>query len=285
MTDASPYYQDDNVTIYCGDALKILPHLDTGSVDAVITDPPYSSGGQFRGDRAQDTHTKYRQGTAPKNLISFTGDNKDQRSHLIWTNLWASEALRVLRPGAIFGVFTDWRQLPLTTDALQISGAIWRGVLPWYKPNSRMTLGRYANQCEYFVWGTNGARPLTHEVPTLKGFWEENTPHASIRQHQTQKPVGLMRFLTSLTPTGGVVLDPFSGSGSTLVGAIENGVRAIGIELDPVNCEISVSRCKEAQANKDSWLAGLKHTNDTEAVMIPGIAPMTPPTTEHTKEG
>jgi hypothetical protein len=52
-----PYYQADGVTIYCGDALAVLPEIDR--FDAVITDPPYSSGGQFRSDRMRGTVDKY----------------------------------------------------------------------------------------------------------------------------------------------------------------------------------------------------------------------------------
>ena len=54
-----PYYSDDRCTLYRADALAVLGELETASVDALITDPPYSSGGMVRGDRTQDVHTKY----------------------------------------------------------------------------------------------------------------------------------------------------------------------------------------------------------------------------------
>lgn len=57
ILNASPYYSDDRATLYGGDALAVLAALPSGSVDAVICDPPYSSGGMVRGDRIQDVHT------------------------------------------------------------------------------------------------------------------------------------------------------------------------------------------------------------------------------------
>ncbi|WP_280424030.1 DNA-methyltransferase [Nocardia carnea] len=246
MTAPAPYYRDDAVTLYQGDALRILPTLDA-TVDAIIADPPYSSGGQYRGDRALSTTQKYVQtdtvakGTAP---VAFTGDNRDQRGHLVWSHLWMSEALRLLAPGGIIGVFSDWRQLPLTTDALQVAGVVWRGIVPWWKPNGRRATGRYANNCEYFIWGTNGPRSRAQDAAgnTLGGFWQENTPRN--RVHQTQKPVGLLSWLADIAPAGGLILDPFAGSGSTLLAARETGRRAIGIELSAEHCETAAGRLR-----------------------------------------
>ena len=88
-----PYYSDDHVTLYGGDALAVLASLPTASVDAVVTDPPYSSGGMMRGDRAQEaTHRKY-SGTVTDagQLVGFSGDSRDQRSYAYWAALWLSE--------------------------------------------------------------------------------------------------------------------------------------------------------------------------------------------------
>src|SRR5574337_1071851 len=101
------------VQLHQGDCLDILRALPDASVDAVITDPPYSSGGQFRGDRVQDVHTKYVQtGSESIALAGFSGDNRDQRSFGYWCALWLSECLRITKPGGACLLFTDWRQLP-----------------------------------------------------------------------------------------------------------------------------------------------------------------------------
>ena len=228
--------------IHHGDALAVLPALESGSVDAVITDPPYSSGGAFRGDRTQDVHTKYvkSDSVAGQALPAFTGDVRDQRSHLTWCALWLSQCLRVLVPGGVCAVFTDWRQLPTTTDALQVGGFVWRGIVPWHKPNGRRVQGRYANACEYIVWGTNGPRPLDTLPNALPGFYQANTPRE--RVHITQKPMDVMRELVKVCPPGGTILDPFAGSGTTGIAAVTEGRDFIGIELADHYAQLAEAR-------------------------------------------
>ncbi len=124
--------------LYRGDALEMLQSLDAQSVDALITDPPYSSGGAFRGDRVMDTRSKYLQSDSGNlALENFGGDNRDQRNFHFWSCLWAAAALRACKPGAPGLLFTDWRQLPVSTDYLQGGGWVWRGVVPWFKRSAR----------------------------------------------------------------------------------------------------------------------------------------------------
>lgn len=167
-----PYFSNGNSVLYHVDALKLLAELPAASVDAVITDPPYSSGGMYRGDRMQDVHTKYVKSESSTNdrVAGFTGDNRDQRSYAYWCALWLSECLRITRPGGVCALFTDWRQLPSTSDALQAGGWVWRGIVPWHKPNGRRTPGRWANNCEYVVWGTCGPRDLDALPNAFDGF-------------------------------------------------------------------------------------------------------------------
>ena len=106
----TPYYEHGGITIYHGETLDILRQLPTGCADAMATDPPYSSGGMFRADRVRAPDEKYRgwsqnvDGSGSRKPTaqygSFGGDNKDQRSFLMWSSLWASESLRACRAGA-----------------------------------------------------------------------------------------------------------------------------------------------------------------------------------------
>lgn len=140
-----------------GDALSLLPTLEAGSFDALITDPPHASGGVNAAARRKPPSAKYPQGGRPVLHADFLGDERDQRSHLQWMTMWLSECARVLKDGAPVCVFTDWRQLPLTTDALQRAGFTWRGVTVWDKTEGvRPQRGRFRNQAEYIVWGSKG---------------------------------------------------------------------------------------------------------------------------------
>ncbi|HET8581748.1 MAG TPA: DNA methyltransferase [Jatrophihabitans sp.] len=245
-----PYHDADGVTLYRGDALAVLADLETASVDALITDPPYSSGGFTRGDRTADVHSKYvgseqnARGTGGAALGAFGGDNRDQRGMGYWCALWLGECLRVVKPGGAAVLFTDWRQLPIVTDVLQAGGFVWRGIVPWVKLSARPQAGRFTSQCEYVVWGTAGARPFDYSEPPLPGFYQAAAPRD--REHITQKPVDVMRGLVKIAPEGGVVLDPFMGAGTTGVAAALERREFVGVELTDHYAEVAQRRIVEA---------------------------------------
>jgi site-specific DNA-methyltransferase (adenine-specific) len=237
---------DAHATVLRGDALAVLGGLPACSVDAVVTDPPYSSGGAFRGDRMTGTATKYTSSDSAlkDRLPEFTGDNRDQRAYGHWSALWLAEALRVTKPGGVVAVFTDWRQLPTTTDAVQAGGWVWRGVVPWVKPTARPCLGRFTNQCEYIVWGSNGPMPVRGSAHP--GFFRVSAPASKVRAHPTEKPLDLMRALVRVAPEGGTVLDPFTGSGSTGLAALAEGRNFVGVEASPHYAEVAEARLRGA---------------------------------------
>lgn len=235
---------DDRATLYRGDALRVLAELPDGSVDGLITDPPYSSGGFTRADRTLDTRSKYVDSEALHDLKDFAGDNRDQRGYEYWTALYLSECLRVTKTGGIAILFTDWRQLPVTTDALQAGGWIWRGVVPWAKTTYRPQAGRFAAQCEYAVWGSRGVMGVDYSEACLPGFYQVPSPRE--REHITQKPLEVMRSLVKIVPEGGTVLDPFMGSGTTGVAALLEGRKFIGVEMTDHYYEVATQRISTA---------------------------------------
>lgn len=232
----TPYYADGTCTIYHGDAFDLLHNLD--GIGAVITDPPYSSGGAFRSDRAQQTSAKYVNTDTAAYRPDFAGDNRDQRSFLAWCTLWLNATRQASTPGAPVACFIDWRQLPVMTDAIQAGGWIWRGVAVWSKRYGRPNPAGFSSACEYVVWGTNG--PASEQDGYPAGVFECAPP--SERDHIAQKPEAVMRWVTRLARPGTVVLDPFMGSGTTLRAAKDLGCKAIGIDVDERYCEIAAKR-------------------------------------------
>jgi len=235
-----PYYEVDGITIYHGEARATMPGLPC--FDALIADPPYSSGGIMRSDRVLATTTKYVNSDTYADRPEFSGDNRDQRSYLSWCSLWLTDALFRAKPGAHVLLFTDWRQLPTTTDAIQCGGWVWRGLATWWKPGIRMQRGGFSHSAEYVVWGT-------------AGVWNRDNPHAPqnvIRSqpvgdkvHIAEKPEDVLQHLVPFAPIGGLVLDPFMGSGTTLVAARKLGRKAIGIEIEERYCEIAAQRLSQ----------------------------------------
>jgi site-specific DNA-methyltransferase (adenine-specific) len=217
-----------------GDSLLLLREIADESVDLVLTDPPYSSGGMFRSDRTgSTTGTKYVSSDALNPRGDFDGDNRDQRGFLAWASLWLAECWRCSKVGGSCLIFTDWRQLPTMTDAIQAGGWIWRGIVVWDKTagNVRPRPG-FSSAAEYLVWGTRG--PYDSDV-YIPGVLSAATPRDRI--HQTEKPIGLLERLVEVCPVGGLVLDPFAGSASTLDAARNRGRRAIGMELNDEHLE------------------------------------------------
>ena len=147
-------------------------------------------------------------------------------------------------PGGVCAVFTDWRQLPVTTDALQCAGWIWRGLVPWDKTErSRPQKGRYRVQAEYVVWGTNGARPMVG--PMAPGVFR--VPVTRHKHHIAGKPVQLMESLISIVD--GPVLDPFMGSGTVGLACLTRGLPYVGIEVEESYFHIACRRLAEAQGS------------------------------------
>lgn len=187
-------------SILQGDALKVLGTFAPNTFDAVITDPPYASGGRTQTEKNKSTARKYSSmgENAPP---PFDGDAKDQRSWTRWAAEWLYEARKVCKSGAPVCMFIDWRQLPAATDALQWAGWIWRGTAVWDKGNSRPQKGRFRQQAEYIVWGSNGDMPISRPVPCLPGVFKYGNPQSRI--HLTEKPLQLMRDIVKITEPGG----------------------------------------------------------------------------------
>ncbi len=224
-----------SVELRHGDALLLLGEVKTESVDLVLTDPPYSSGGMFRGDRAgPSTNAKYVQTGTIAHRGDFDGDSRDQRGFLAWASLWLAESWRVTKPGGSCLIFTDWRQLPTMTDAIQAGGWLWRGVVVWDKTNIARPRSGFSARAEYIVWGTRGAYDADIY---LQGVISAAAPRGDERRHMTEKPIGLLEQLIEICPAGGLVLDPFAGSGSTLDAARNRGRHALGFELNDEHLE------------------------------------------------
>jgi len=245
----TPYYDEGGVTLYQGDALSFLQSLPSDSVDLIATDPPYSSGGLFRADRTQDSRTKYVQSDAQHDLIQFTGDNRDQRSYGYWCALWLAECLRIAKPSGVCCLFTDWRQLPTTTDAIQAGGWIWRGIVPWNKTEAaRPQKGRFRSQCEYVVWGSKGAMGDTEGTednrPCLPGFFTKYLSGPD-KFHIASKPVEIMEEIVAICPADGLVVDPFAGAGTTASACRNTGRRCISCEWQEHNLAIAVDRLRQ----------------------------------------
>lgn len=98
---------------------------------------------------------------------------------------------------------------PAMTDAIQMGGWVWRGIIVWDKGTSRNIPGRFRNDCEYIVWGTNSRKVVSWKeakgTAAMPGIYHINGVNTKAKHHQTEKPVELLRAILQICPEGGLL--------------------------------------------------------------------------------
>jgi site-specific DNA-methyltransferase (adenine-specific) len=216
------------VKLLRGDCLEVMRGLAEASVDAVITDPPYCSGGVTEAGRGRANGQGLRKGHG--RFQWFDGDNMTTPGLAFLLRSVACEALRVVRPTGHLLVFCDWRMVAALAPAVESAGWRYRSLIVWNKGAAGLGLG-FRMQHEMVLHFAN--RGSTFHATDVGNVITTGRMSHRTRIHPTEKPVDLLRPLIRVTtPEGGMVLDPFAGSGATLHAARLEGRSAIGIERD-----------------------------------------------------
>jgi site-specific DNA-methyltransferase (adenine-specific) len=222
-----PYYEDDAVTIYHGDCRDVAPEIEARSVDFLLTDPPYGMAfvSGWTSAKATVRSDGVRQG------IRVVRSGMNDLSHAFADDMHAV-------------VFCHWESWPDFYDGLCHLFPI-RNALIWNKGGGGMGDLRheYAKDYEVMLFGARSRGRELAGKRTGAVISGHTRVHAGHRHHPTEKPVGLLTELIERhSEPGQLVLDPFMGSGSTLVAAKYSGRKAIGIELSEQYCEAAVGR-------------------------------------------
>ena len=216
-----PYYDCDGITIYHGDCREVLPTLP--KCDLLLTDPPY-------GIDIVDSLIK-----ATKSDTSMFNKSKTGR------------------------VSGEWDKQPPSIDTLRICLESCEARIVWggnYFTNANLSPSR-----KWLIWDKmNGTNPMADaelawsDLPgSVRMFRMHHFSKGyDDKVHPTQKPLALMRWCLSFAPDAKTILDPFMGSGTTLVAAKREGRKAVGIELEERYCEAAVKRLQQSVFNFDS---------------------------------
>lgn len=235
-----PYYQDDAVTIYHGDCLDVLLGLDI-CVDTTVTDPPFSSGA--RTDAGKSVRPGAMLRAARWESDWFSHDNMATIGFLFLMRMLGRRVFDVTATHGSVHVFIDWRMLPNLYGAMESAGWVAKNLLVWDKEHFGMG-SNYRNQHELILYAEKtGDGSEFHDRGVGNVL---RAKRAGSEFHPTEKPVDLLeRIIAASTRADGIVLDPFMGSGTTLVAAKNLNRRAIGIEIEERYCEIAAERCRQ----------------------------------------
>jgi adenine-specific DNA-methyltransferase len=203
-------------TVLHGDCVEVMAGLPADSVDFVLTDPPYVCGYRDRSGRtiANDTCTD-------------------------WLEPAFREIYRLMKPDTLCISFYGWTATEAFLAAWAAAGFRRVAHMAFCKPYaSRSGLFRSSHECAYVL--AKGKPPLpVQPMSNVSSGWV----YTGNKLHPTQKPVEVLEpLIRTYCPTGGLVLDPFCGSGSTLVAAKACKRRYIGVELDARHVAVAQNR-------------------------------------------
>jgi DNA modification methylase len=217
-----PYFEQDGITLYHGDCREVLRDLPPESVDMVLTDPPYlvSYTGRWGTD-----------------MEPIRGDSDPSWVAPVFVELW-----RLMKRDSLCLSFYGWPQADTFLHTWKLVGL---------RPVSLIVLVKIR-------WGFGHFTRAQHEQAYLLAKGHPKKPKcappdvlewASIitQVHPNQKPLSpISRLVDAYTPIGGLVIDPFAGSGTTLVAARLQGRQAIGIEIEERFCEVAATRLSQS---------------------------------------
>jgi DNA modification methylase len=210
----TPDWQSDDgkVRLYCADCMDILPQLPDGCVDAVVTDPPYGVG-----------LAEWDAAIPPQSCLD---ECRRVSPSVIWFGAArpdAQAAVLALEPRPR-RTYVWWNTFTRTSS----DGAFWQWQ-PWY------------------VWGE--FQGMGRDVVQMSANFGSDCKK---RVHPAQKPLPLMKEIVGSASHegGGIVLDPFLGSGTTAVACVNTGRKCIGIEKEPKYFDIAVERVQKAYAER-----------------------------------
>jgi site-specific DNA-methyltransferase (adenine-specific) len=213
-----------------GDCVEVMRQMDSASVDFILTDPPYLCR-----YRSRDGQT-------------IVNDDRDDWLEPAFTGMY-----RVLKPGSLCLSFYGWNAADKFISAWRTAGFRMVGHIVFtkrYASSSRFVQSKHEQA--YLLAKGEPARPLQPIDDVRDWHYTGN------RLHPTQKPIKVLQpLIEAFCPKGGVVLDPFCGSGSTLVAARLSGRDCIGIELDTRHCGTAELQLNSAQFDRSHYAASL----------------------------
>lgn len=229
-------------TIIHGDCLETMAGMSDESIDLILTDPPY--GIEYKSNR-QGIDRKLsnaREGDIVVRQKYFQKINNDDSV----PTEWLAQAYRVAKSGGAIYVFCRWDKWDILKPAVQKAGFIVKNMIVINKSNHGMgdLMGQYAPKHELLLFASKGRHLLSFPSGRKSDVWDLPVKFSGARRlHPNEKPVSWFdRAIENSLPIGGVMLDPFCGSGASLESAKRHGRTFIGIDNDAEYVRIARER-------------------------------------------
>lgn len=224
----------NDIDLRHGDCLELMKDIPDGSIDLIVTDPPYRG---ISGGRAGKKNQ-------PSGILK-QNDGKLFSCNEIKPEAWFPELFRVLKPGCHCYVMTNTINLANYLNLAKQFEFELHNLLVWQK-NTATPNKWYMKNAEYCLLLRKGRQRFINNMGSKTVHCFKNVRR---KKHPTEKPVDLMKFyVENSSKPGELVLDPFMGSGSTGVACVNTGRRFIGMELDKQYFDIAQKRIEDAKA-------------------------------------
>lgn len=248
----APYYDDGQVTIYCGDCLDVMAGMCANTADVIVTSPPYNLGRSrwnMGGDGGKGWDRKQR---ADGIGYAAHDDGMSQDDYEAWQVAVLTECYRV----AISGASMFYNHKTRTVDGRLVSPLRWlesdrcpwtvRQELVWNRGSTfNHNPALFWPEDERIYWLTNGKAKLTDRPIAQSTVWYI-APDQPSPPHPAPFPIALpLRCLRAVARPGITVYDPFAGIGTTLAAARLLGLRGIGSEINEEHCSDAVKRLRQ----------------------------------------
>lgn len=228
-----------------GDCLDLFKQTKSQTVDLLLTDPPYKiiRGGRKRKDDGKQPKGMFNRYTGDKEKEALLKSGKIFKHNTIKFEEWVKEAFRVLKNDSHAYIFVNDRNMQELLNETTKAGFKLVNILVW-KKNTNTPNRYYLKNAEFILMLRKGAAKNINNMGTKTVLEVDN--FKGNREHPTQKPTELLEILiNNSTQPNDIVLDPFLGSGSTAISALNTKRRFIGFELDKEYYDIATKRIKK----------------------------------------
>ncbi|MBU4174363.1 MAG: site-specific DNA-methyltransferase [Actinobacteria bacterium] len=249
--ETEPYYHQDDCTLFNAESLSLLPQFPADCIDMIFADPPYflSNGGItcHAGQMVSVNKGEWDKSRGVKEDHDFVLE-------------WLTACKRVLKTEGSIWVSGTSHIIYSVGYAMQKLGFNILNDIVWYKTNAPPNLScRYfTHSTETILWASkskNSKHVFNYAMmkemaggKQMRNVWEITAPVKSEKvygKHPTQKPLKLLsRIILASTTEDALILDPFVGSGTTVVAAIAEGRHAIGIDIEKDYLDIAIKRIR-----------------------------------------